>query len=89
MTVEPILAPRPPEESTILIVDDEPRNVLLLERALEGAGFTRVHSALDPLRALALCREVKPDLLIVDLHMPGVDGIELMGMIARALPRER
>jgi putative two-component system response regulator len=77
------------EESRILIVDDEPRNVLLLERLLEASGFSTVHSVLDPQRALPLCRELLPDLVILDLHMPGMDGLELMSLIARGTPRDR
>ncbi len=77
------------EASRILVVDDEPRNVLLLERILETSGFTNVQSAIDPRRALPLYRELSPDLVILDLHMPGIDGFELMAMIAREVPRER
>lgn len=77
------------ERNRIVIVDDEPRNVLLLERVLQTSGFTHVHSATDPLEALSLCRNVDPDLVILDLHMPVVDGVALMGMIAEALPEER
>ncbi len=73
----------------ILIVDDEPRNVLLLERILENAGFTSVHSAIDPLRTLALCRELNPDLVILDLHMPSIDGFELIEKIRKGTRRER
>jgi putative two-component system response regulator len=76
------------EESRILVVDDEPRNVLLLERALASAGFRAVHTVLDPLRALPLCREVEPDLVILDLHMPGIDGFELMRQIDRGRAEE-
>jgi len=77
------------ERSTILIVDDEPRNVLLLERALAMAGFTSVHGTSDPTRTIPLCRELRPDLLILDLHMPALDGFTLMGMIGTELPGER
>ncbi len=73
----------------ILIVDDEPRNVLLLERILEEAGFVAVHSAVDPLRTLPLCRELSPDLVILDLHMPSIDGFELIGQIRKGTRNER
>jgi putative two-component system response regulator len=77
------------ERSRILIVDDEPRNVLLLERVLADAGFEQVHSLHDPRRALAFCRDLEPDLILLDLHMPGVDGFELMRRIARDRSGER
>jgi putative two-component system response regulator len=77
------------QRSRIVVVDDEPRNVLLLERALAAAGFLDVHGVLDPLRALALCRELRPDLVILDLHMPGIDGFELMDRLSNGLPGER
>lgn len=88
---DPVILPEPYRltDRRILVVDDEPRNVLLLERILEEAGFVAVHSAIDPLRTLPLCRELNPDLVILDLHMPSIDGFELIGEIRKGTRNER
>src|SRR5690606_33460939 len=62
------------QESRILVIDDEPRNILLLERALEAAGLGHVIATTDPCDALRLSRDCAPDLIVLDLHMPGIDG---------------
>ena len=62
----------------IVIVDDEPANVRLLERILQHAGYTDLTSTTDPRDALALCKETEPDLILLDLHMPHVDGFAVM-----------
>jgi len=62
----------------ILIVDDEPTNVELLRRVLERAGFTRIQSTSDPREASALYVEFRPDLILLDLHMPHLDGLAVM-----------
>ena len=62
----------------IVIVDDEPANVRLLERILQHAGYTDLTSTTDPREALALCKETEPDLILLDLHMPHVDGFGVM-----------
>src|SRR3990170_5863378 len=62
----------------IVIVDDEPANVRLLERILQHAGYTDLTSTTDPQDALALCKETEPDLILLDLHMPHVDGFAVM-----------
>jgi PAS domain S-box-containing protein len=64
--------------SRILIVDDQPVNVTLLEQVLADAGYTHVTSTLDPRQAVPLHREHKYDLILLDLQMPGVDGFEVM-----------
>lgn len=65
-------------EARILIVDDEPANVLLLERTLRKAGYSALWSVTDPRRAMALYREVRPDLVILDVNMPEINGLELL-----------
>ena len=65
-------------ELRILAVDDEEVNLLFLRRALEQAGYARVHTTNDPSQAQVLFVETEPDLVVLDLHMPGVDGFELM-----------
>jgi putative two-component system response regulator len=72
----------PLSELGILLVDDEEVNLLLLRRTLENEGYTRVRTTTDPTRALALFAEAEPDLVVLDLHMPGMDGFELMERLA-------
>ncbi len=62
----------------ILIVDDEPANVRLLERLLGGAGYTHLTSTTDPRQILPLFSEIRPDLILLDLLMPQLDGFAIM-----------
>lgn len=61
---------------TIFIVDDDPDDVLLLKLVLEKAGY-RVVSSNDPEEALLRARQIKPDLIILDILMPKIDGAEI------------
>ncbi|MDQ3958151.1 MAG: response regulator [Actinomycetota bacterium] len=67
--------------STILIVDDTQANVNLLERILERSGFVNVSSTTDSREALELVRSLRPDLLLLDLQMPHLDGFEVMSRL--------
>ncbi len=69
---------------TILVVDDEPEIVKLLRAYLEGAGY-RVLTARDGREALLVTRHEKPDLIVLDLAMPEMDGLEF----TRRLRQER
>jgi DNA-binding response OmpR family regulator len=60
----------------ILLVDDEPQIVRVLKGYLENAGY-RVLSALDGKTALDLFSREKPDFVILDLNLPGVDGLDI------------
>jgi len=62
--------------SLILVVDDEPKIVRLARDYLEKNGF-RVVSAADGPSALAMARREKPDLIVLDLLLPGMDGREV------------
>jgi DNA-binding response OmpR family regulator len=62
--------------SLILVVDDEPKIVRLVRNYFEKNGF-RVISAMDGLSALAMARQEKPDLIVLDLLLPGMDGREV------------
>jgi len=76
-------------DARILVVDDEPANTVLLERILQSFGHRHVTATTDPLEAWKLfehgLREQTPfDLLCTDLHMPGLDGLQLIERVAAA-----
>jgi DNA-binding response OmpR family regulator len=61
---------------TILVVDDEPKIVKLVRDYLERAGFA-VHAASDGKSALSLARTERPDLIVLDLGLPHMDGLDV------------
>ncbi len=64
--------------ASVLIVDDQESNVLLLATILQDAGYTNVASTMDPRTVAALHRQNRYDLILLDLQMPGLDGFEVM-----------
>jgi len=64
----------------VLIVDDYPDCREMYAAYLELAGF-RVLRAPDGLRALQLAREQRPDLILMDLGLPGIDGVEVTRLL--------
>jgi len=76
-----VIAPERLRRSRILVVDDQEANVLLLEKLLVAEGYTNVLVTTDPRAAEDLWRGFCPDLLLLDLHMPGLDGFELMARL--------
>jgi CheY-like chemotaxis protein len=67
-------------KATILVVDDNTDNVEILRAFLESRGFT-IAEARDGRTALAKMEEVKPDLVLLDVMMPGMDGWEVCRVI--------
>jgi adenylate cyclase len=65
-------------KAKILVVDDKPANVLLLERMLGGAGYESVTSTLDSRAVHELHEKNCYDLIMLDLLMPGMDGFQVM-----------
>jgi two-component system phosphate regulon response regulator PhoB len=61
---------------TVLIADDEPAILELVRFTLEGEGV-RVLEAADGQQAMALALAERPDLVLLDLRMPGLDGVEV------------
>lgn len=72
------MAPPHLVDSRLLIVDDEPTNVRLLERVLRADGYKAVTGTTDPREVLDLCLRESPDLLLLDLMMPYLDGYAIM-----------
>jgi len=62
----------------IMVVDDEPQNVRYVTDVLEWAGYEAVEGLTDPLAAIARFDDLRPDLVILDLLMPGMDGFGVM-----------
>src|SRR5688572_30511632 len=69
----------------ILVVDDERINIQVLERILEP-GYAELTSTTDPRKAVELFREFKPDLVLLDLRMPHMDGLQLLEILADEIP---
>lgn len=69
-------------EKKILLVDDEPYIVLLLETRLRAEGY-EVVSAIDGLTALEMAKKEKPDLMILDLMLPKMDGYKVCGLLKK------
>src|SRR6266403_5696687 len=67
-----------PVQARILVVDDEPANVRLLERMLAEGGYRQVKSTTDSRQVLGLYAEFQPDLILLDLMMPHLDGIAVI-----------
>jgi putative two-component system response regulator len=73
-------------QAQILIVDDQEANVRLLETLLRRAGYGNVMGTTDPKQVAGLCSEHGPDLIVLDLHMPVMDGFEVMRELAKRVP---
>ena len=67
----------------ILAVDDEPANLSLVEKAFQREGFRAVRTFLDANAALDAFAAEPPDLVLLDLMMPGIDGYELLESFRR------
>lgn len=65
-------------KSKILIVDDEAVNVKLLEQILRNLGFHSIQSTTDPREVVEKYQNYKPDLILLDLKMAHLDGIQVM-----------
>jgi two-component system, cell cycle response regulator len=64
--------------ASILIVDDQASNVALLDQLLAASGYTHVTSTQNPHEVCALHQKNHFDLILLDLHMPGMDGFQVM-----------
>lgn len=67
-------------KQTILIIEDNEQNRYLASFLLEKNGF-RVFSAVDGLGGIAMARELVPDLILLDIQLPGMDGYEVARLL--------
>src|SRR5476651_975169 len=66
----------------ILVVEDNPDNMFLTVMLLQSAGHT-VLSAVDAEAGLALARDERPNLILMDIQLPGMDGLEATSLLKR------
>jgi CheY-like chemotaxis protein len=71
------------QSSRILVIDDQDANLRLLEDLLGREGFTNVLSTTDPAQVVDLYTAFDPDLILLDLLMPGLDGFAVLEQLAR------
>lgn len=67
----------------ILMVDDEDSNVVVLERLLRQAGYTNIRATTDSRMVMPLYKQITPDLVFLDLHMPNPNGFDLLEHFAK------
>jgi signal transduction histidine kinase len=75
-------------DSRIFVVDDEPANVELLEMSLLRAGYRHVLGTTDPRTVTASLESFQPDLILLDLLMPHLDGFAVMEQLGQLIPAE-
>jgi len=72
----------------ILVVDDQEANLLFLEGLLEEEDYTHIQTISDSRRVVSMMAEFGPDLILLDLHMPYLDGFEILEQLGDLIPPE-
>ncbi|MEQ8329488.1 MAG: sigma-54 dependent transcriptional regulator [Longimicrobiales bacterium] len=75
-----------PKRHTVLIIDDDPGQLALLAAQLERRGHFRTQTTTSPTEGLSLAEELAPDLVICDVSMPGMDGLEVTRRLKSRYP---
>ncbi len=70
-------------QANILIIDDEPINVKLLQKILARKGYTNIQGTSDPREVEALCKKTEFDAFLLDIRMPHIDGYGIMEMLSK------
>jgi len=71
------------EKSRVLVVDDEPQITHIIRRVLERTSRYEVRTENEAAHALAAAREFQPDVILLDIVMPGADGGEVAARLQR------
>ena len=72
-------------DAKIAVIDDEAANVELMQRILQLDGYSNISAHTDPLEFLNTCRVMPPDLVLLDLRMPEIDGFEVLKRLKRSV----
>ncbi|MDF2503124.1 MAG: response regulator with CheY-like receiver domain and winged-helix DNA-binding domain [Clostridium sp.] len=72
------------DQINILVVDDEENITLFIKMGLEAEGFS-VHTAADGIEAVCLAKKLKPNIIILDIMMPGMSGYEVCSAIKKSI----
>ncbi|MDO8788385.1 MAG: PAS domain S-box protein [Sulfuritalea sp.] len=78
-----VSAPGEPALRTLLYVEDNPANLLLVEQIIEGHPHVQMLSARDGNVGVAFARAHLPDVILMDINLPGISGIEAMNILRR------
>ena len=76
------------KSSVILIVDDQIASICLLQNILRRIGYANVEGITDPRETLTALERCKPDLIILDVHMPHLNGFEVLEELGKVVPRD-
>jgi len=71
-------------DAAILVVDDKPVNLQIVRKILEKDGYTNIDTTVDPTQVLPLYDSSKYDLILLDIHMPVLNGFQVMEMLRDA-----
>lgn len=74
---------RPAADARILVIDDEPANLALVSAVLAREGYVHVETLADPRHAPERHLALRPDLVLLDLMMPSIDGYALLDSLGR------
>src|SRR4051812_43000615 len=75
------MSSEPPQNATILVIDDEPSMIDMVDQLFQQFELGTVHGVTDPREAVAAFHSIRPDLVLLDLLMPHLDGIHVLEAI--------
>jgi len=82
MVVFPARPHTDPPTRTLLCVEDNPANLLLVEKLLERRSDIRLLVAKDGVRGIEMARAARPDVILMDINLPGISGLIALGILA-------
>jgi len=69
-------------QRTVLCIEDNPANLLLISKLLARRGDIRLFTAMDATQGLAIATAARPDVILMDINLPGISGITALGLLA-------